>query len=105
MADPLPLVLLPAFPFDGRMWDRVRVGLADRVEVITPDPRGFGRPVGGAEPDLAVLAPAVLGMLDERGLERVILGGCSMGGYVTMALLRAAPERVAGLVLVDTKPT
>jgi pimeloyl-ACP methyl ester carboxylesterase len=34
-----------------------------------------------------------------------VIGGCSMGGYLAMAVLRAAPERVAGLVLVDTKPT
>ncbi|HEU5470056.1 MAG TPA: alpha/beta hydrolase [Actinophytocola sp.] len=101
----LPLVLLPAFPFDGRMWDRVRAGLADHVEMVTPDPRGFGRPVGAAEPDVGVLARDVLDLLDERGLDRVLLGGCSMGGYVSMAVLRAAPERVAGLLLVDTKPT
>jgi pimeloyl-ACP methyl ester carboxylesterase len=101
-----PLVLLPAFPFDARMWDRVRVGLAEHARVITPDPRGFGRsPLDGAEPDLGVAAADVLAMLDELALDRVVLGGCSMGGYVTMAVLRSAPERIAGLVLIDTRPT
>ena len=101
-----PLVLLPAFPFDGRMWHRVRTGLAEHARVITPDPRGFGRtPLGDAGPDLDVLAGDVLAMLDSLGLDRVLLGGCSMGGYVTMAVVRAAPERVAGLVLIDTRST
>jgi pimeloyl-ACP methyl ester carboxylesterase len=34
-----------------------------------------------------------------------VLGGCSMGGYLAMAVLRLAPERVGGLVLIDTKAT
>ncbi|ACU39914.1 alpha/beta fold hydrolase [Actinosynnema pretiosum subsp. pretiosum] len=88
-----PLVLLHAFPVDSRMWDGVR----ERLDPITPDQRA------GGEPDLAGAARRVLAELDGRGIGRVVLGGCSMGGYVAMALLRIAPERVAGLVLVDTK--
>jgi pimeloyl-ACP methyl ester carboxylesterase len=101
-----PVVLLPAFPFDGRMWDPVRAGLAGQARVITPDLRGFGRtPLGEGKPDLDTLAADVVAMLDDLGLDRVVLGGCSMGGYVALAVLRTAPERVGGLVLVDTKPT
>ncbi|MFD5827289.1 alpha/beta fold hydrolase [Lentzea sp. NPDC060358] len=85
------LVLLHAFPLDARMWDV--------PGAITPSLRGRG------EPDLDVLASQVLAELDERGLDKVLLGGCSMGGYVAMALLRRAPERVRGLVFVDTKHT
>jgi pimeloyl-ACP methyl ester carboxylesterase len=91
--DDTPLVLLHAFPVDSRMWDGVRAHL----DVITPDQRHPG------EPDLANAAREVLRQLDERGIEQFRVGGCSMGGYVAMALLRIAPERVAGLVLADTK--
>jgi pimeloyl-ACP methyl ester carboxylesterase len=102
----LPLALLPAFPFDARMWDRVRIGLSDHTRLITPEFPGFnGIPLPAGEPDLALLAEDVVAMLDRLELDRVILGGCSMGGYVTMAVLRAAPRRVAGLVLIDTKST
>ncbi|MBP2476825.1 pimeloyl-ACP methyl ester carboxylesterase [Crossiella equi] len=98
------LVLLHAFPLDSRMWDPVRARLAEHARVLTPDQRGLGRsPLGAEAPDLDVVARDVLALLDERGLDRVVLGGCSMGGYVAMALLRLAPERVAGLLLVDTK--
>lgn len=94
-----PVVLLHAFPLDSRMWDDVRSGLDGRL--ITPDQRGFGAaPLGDAPPDLAAAASDVISLLDGR---RVVLGGCSMGGYVAMAVLRAAPSLVAGLVLVDTR--
>ncbi|WP_091670870.1 alpha/beta fold hydrolase [Amycolatopsis marina] len=104
----LPLVLLHAFPVDARMWNPVREPLAARRRLITPDQRGLGRtplPESEHEPSLDVAARDVLAMLDRLELDRVVLGGCSMGGYVTMAVLRAAPERVGGLVLIDTKAT
>src|SRR5215470_10294603 len=102
----VPLVMLHAFPVDSRMWDGVRDRLAERVRVITPDQRGFGRsplPAGDG-PGMDVLADDVVALLDGLGLERVVLGGCSMGGYVAMAVLRKAAERVDRLVLVDTRP-
>ncbi|KAA9162101.1 alpha/beta fold hydrolase [Amycolatopsis acidicola] len=105
MAD-LPLLLLHAFPADARMWQRVRDPLSARLRLITPDQRGLGRsplPETGREPDLADAARDVLALLDKLELEKVVLGGCSMGGYLAMAVLRAAPERVGGLVLIDTK--
>lgn len=102
----LPLVLLHAFPLDSRMWDGVRAPLVAQTRVITPDQRGLGRttlPDTDRDPDLADAAADVLALLDRLGLDRVLLGGCSMGGYLAMAVLRAAPERVAGLVLIDTR--
>ncbi|MFC4004833.1 alpha/beta fold hydrolase [Prauserella oleivorans] len=105
MAD-LPLVLLHAYPVDARMWNAVREPLAARTRLITPDQRGLGRtplPETDREPSLDDAARDVLALLDRLELDRVVLGGCSMGGYVTLAVLRAAPERIAGLVLVDTK--
>ncbi|ATY14375.1 alpha/beta hydrolase [Amycolatopsis sp. AA4] len=104
----LPLVLLHAFPLDARMWDPVRAPLAERFRVITPDQRGLGRsplPESEAEPDLADAARDVVALLDKLELDQVILGGCSMGGYLAMAVLRQAPERVGGLLLIDTKAT
>ncbi|WP_285508362.1 alpha/beta hydrolase [Actinokineospora sp. NBRC 105648] len=97
-------MLFHAFPLDSRMWDGVRAELSAHVHLITPDQRGFGRaPLGSAEPSLEVVAADMVALLDTLGIERAVVGGCSMGGYVAMAMLRAAPERVAGLLLVDTK--
>lgn len=102
----VPLVLLHAFPVDARMWHGVREPLSAKTRVITPDQRGLGRtslPDTGREPSLDDAARDVIALLDKLELDQVILGGCSMGGYLTMAVLRAAPERVAGIVLIDTK--
>jgi pimeloyl-ACP methyl ester carboxylesterase len=97
-----PLVLLHAYPVDSRMWDALRPGL----DPLTPDQTGFGKaPLTKKAPSLDVVAADVLAVLDDHGLDRVVLGGCSMGGYAAMAVLRAAPERVAGLVLIDTRAT
>jgi pimeloyl-ACP methyl ester carboxylesterase len=96
-------VLLHAFPLDHRMWDGVRAGIAEHIELITPDQRGFGNtPLGDDEPNLTTVATDVIDMLEGR---RAVLGGCSMGGYVAMAVLREAPELVAGLLLVSTRAT
>jgi pimeloyl-ACP methyl ester carboxylesterase len=49
------------------------------------------------------LAEDVRGLLDALGLERIVLGGLSMGGYVAFAFYRRWPERVAALILADTR--
>ncbi|WP_026424869.1 alpha/beta fold hydrolase [Actinokineospora inagensis] len=99
-----PLVLFHAFPLDARMWDGVRAPLSEHVRLITPDQRGFGRsPLGSAAPSLDVVAADAIALLDSLAVDRAVVGGCSMGGYVAMALLRHAPERVSGLLFVDTK--
>ncbi len=115
-----PLVLLHAFPVDARMWNPLRIRLEEQARVITPDQRGLGEssldgttargmieppaaPLTVDRPSVEVAAADVLELLDQLELPRVVLGGCSMGGYVAMAVLRAAPQRVAGLLLVDTK--
>jgi pimeloyl-ACP methyl ester carboxylesterase len=98
-----PLVLLHAFPLDHRMWDGVRAGVAEHIELITPDQRGFGdAPLGADAPSLDTVAADVLSQLNGR---RVVLGGCSMGGYVAMSVLCQAPSQVAGLLLVSTRAT
>lgn len=99
-----PLVLLHAFPLSSAMWLGQREGLADVARVITPDQRGFGgSPLGDEEPSLDAVADDVAALLDAKGLDQVALGGLSMGGYVTMAFVRRHADRVAALVLADTK--
>src|SRR5687767_13712943 len=86
------------------MWAAQRAGLADRHRVVTPDLRGFGgSPLGDEAPSVDRMADDVAALLDRLGLDRVVLGGLSMGGYVVMAFLRRYAERAAAVVLADTK--
>jgi pimeloyl-ACP methyl ester carboxylesterase len=99
-----PLVLLHAFPLSSTMWLEQRDGLASECRVITPDQRGFGgSALGDDPPSLDAAADDVAELLDRLELTDVVLGGLSMGGYVAMALLRRHPERIAALILADTK--
>jgi pimeloyl-ACP methyl ester carboxylesterase len=100
----VPLVLLHAFPLSSAMWLAQREGLGDVARLITPDQRGFGgSPLGDDEPSLDRVADDLAALLDGKGLDRVVLGGLSMGGYAAMAFLRRHPDRVAALILADTK--
>lgn len=99
-----PLVLLHAFPFTREMWRFQYDGLTTQMRLVTPDLPGFGEsPLSKAPPGVDVMAQGVLDLLDRLGLDRVVLGGLSMGGYVTMEILRRRPDVVQGLVLADTK--
>ncbi len=101
------LVLIHAFPLDSRLFDPVRPALSAATTLVTPDLRGFGDgpPLDdtAGPPDIARYAADVAAELDDRGIDRAVVGGVSLGGYVALALARAQPERVAGLVLVDTR--
>src|SRR4051794_11071299 len=100
----LPVVLLHAFPLSSAMWLGQRDDLSVSCRVVTPDQRGFGgSPLGSDEPSLDHAADDVAALLDRLGLDEVVLGGLSMGGYVAMAFLRRHPGRVRALLLADTR--
>ncbi|MFB6894614.1 alpha/beta fold hydrolase [Kitasatospora sp. NPDC056327] len=105
-----PLVLLHAFPLNAAMWsaqlDELPGPAGDRARVIAPDQRGFGGAALGSEaPSLDTVADDVARLLDAEGIDRTVLGGLSMGGYVAMAFAQRHPDRLAGLLLANTKAT
>ena len=99
-----PLLLVHAFPLSSAMWLAQREGLAARFRVLTPDMRGFGgSPLGTEEPSVDAMADDVATLLDAKGIDRAIICGHSMGGYVALAFCRRHPDRILGVVLADTK--
>jgi len=99
-----PLVLVHAFPLDGRMWMSTARTLADRCRVIVPDMRGFGASdLGGSDPSIADMADDVAALLDGLGIERAAVGGLSMGGYVALAFAARHRARLERLILADTR--
>lgn len=102
-----PLVLLHALAVDARMWQSVadRLGELGRP-VVALDQRGYAAtPLGDDPASLDLVADDVAATLDRLGIDRCVLAGCSMGGYVALAFLRRHPERVAGLALFATRAT
>jgi pimeloyl-ACP methyl ester carboxylesterase len=99
------VVLLHAFPCNRSMWDGQVQGLVDAGwRVMAPDLPGFGDSALLAEPpSLTAVVEALVASLLERSVDRCVLVGLSVGGYLIMEWLRRHPEMVAGVVLCDTK--
>lgn len=98
------LVLVHAFPLAAEMWEPQLAAAPAGWRVVAPDVAGFGRsfpvpPTATFDDD----ARDLIALLDHLGEKEAVVAGVSMGGYIAFALLRAAPERVRGLVLADTR--
>ena len=98
------MVLLHAFPLEGEMFEPQWSTLAGRARFVVPDLPGFGGSDAGPGPsEMHAMADEVLALLDHLGIGSAVVGGVSMGGYVSLALLRNDPGRVRALVLADTQ--
>lgn len=99
------VVLLHGFPFDRTMWSYQVAEVGATYRVITPDLRGHGETAApdGAYP-IDDMADDVIDLLDALQLtEPLVVGGLSMGGYIALSLALRYPERLRGLILIDTK--
>ncbi len=99
-----PAVLfIHGYPLDRTIWQH-QVAHLEGFRRIAPDLRGMGR---SDAPDLgysmATYADDLAGLLEVLDEESVVLCGLSMGGYVAFEFLRRHPDRVRGLILMDTK--
>lgn len=104
------VVLLHGFPLDHAMWEGqwtlVAPGgsLEGQARLVVPDLAGFGGSDGPATPSIAGMADDVATLLDAVTPDRpAVVCGLSMGGYVAQHLADRHRNKLAGLVLVDTK--
>jgi len=88
------------------MWASQIEALCDKANVLAPDLPGFGASGKARMPEaLDGLAEQIYEGSRERGIDRAVVAGCSMGGYLAFAMLRVAPKFVRGLALINTKAT
>lgn len=99
----LPILFVHGFPLDGTLWQPQLEGLSDDYRVIVPELCGFGESTPSQKATMEQYADDVHALLDELEVGHVVLVGLSMGGYITFAFYRKYPDRVRGLVLVDTR--
>lgn len=99
------LLLVHAFPLDARMWEPQLAAFdASGVPVVAPHLPGFGgTELDGDVMTMRAAAGRCLAELDAAGLDRAVVCGLSMGGYVALELWREARDRIAGLVFANTK--
>jgi len=101
-----PLLLVNGYAATGADWDPTFIELlAAEHEVICPDNRGLGGSArGDGELTVDSMAADLEALLDELEVERAVVAGWSMGGFVAQRLARRSPERVAALALIATDP-
>lgn len=99
----LPVLFLHGFPHNRSLWSPQLGALAAPARTIAMDLRGFGESAPAAEYSMDLYADDAVGLLDVLGIERALVAGLSMGGYVALALWRKYPERVRALALCDTR--
>jgi pimeloyl-ACP methyl ester carboxylesterase len=101
-----PVVLLHGWPGFWYDWRRVVVALAEEVDVMALDFRGFGdsdKPEGDPKELYTAdrLAADVLALLDHLGVGRFVVVGHDTGAVIAQVLARTSPERVSALVLFN----
>ena len=97
----IPTVLIPGCGSDHRVFDALLDALSGRDVLVVCLPGRSGVP-GPAPATVAESASYVRRLLDALGMPRVVIGGHSYGGAISIEFALANPERVAGLVLIDT---
>lgn len=101
----VPLLLIHGFPETKRVWWRVIGPLAAAgFDVIVPDLRAFGDSEIAPDGlhDTVASSLDLLALLDELGVDRVVLGAGDFGGAVAQDLAMRAPERVERMVLFNS---
>lgn len=101
-----PLLWIHGFPLGAEIYQN-QLSIPG-VQHIVPDLPGFGQSDPYDLPEETTIhqyASDLLGLLDALKIDRAVVAGLSMGGYVAFDLARVAPERLLGLILIDTKET
>jgi 3-oxoadipate enol-lactonase len=99
-----PLVLVHGYPLDHSSWEPLVPLLEGDFDLLLPDLRGFGGTAATKAPyQLTDLASDLADLLEALGLQRAIVTGHSMGGYVALAFARLYPQRLLGLGLVSSQ--
>lgn len=101
--DGLDVLFVHGFPLDRTVWHRMTVPLTG-YRRIAPDLPGFGQSdARTSRCSIAGYADDLCALLDLMAVDRAVVCGLSMGGYVALDLVRRFPERVGGLILLNTR--
>jgi pimeloyl-ACP methyl ester carboxylesterase len=102
-----PLLLTHGYSSTSQMWQGQIAALSRENSLVLWDMRGHGRsdyPDDPAAYSEALTVADMAALLDEVGAARAIVGGLSLGGYMSLAFYRVHPERVRALLIIDTGP-
>ena len=103
-ANGLPVIFIHGFPFNKEMWKEQLSAFNEIHRVIAYDVRGHGESErGAAQFSIGQFADDLFFFMDALKIEKAILAGLSMGGYIALHAIQQQPQRIAGLILCDTQ--
>jgi len=99
-----PVLFVHGYPLDRALWAAQLAGITGH-RLLAPDLRGFGDSAPENPPAVTVEQHAddLAALLERLEIPRAVVVGLSMGGYVALAMAERHRDRLAGLVLVDTR--
>lgn len=100
----LPVIFIHAFPLNKSMWDEQIEAVGDSYRSIALDLRGHGHSTVAPGPyAMEQMASDIRGLMSALSIEKAVLVGLSMGGYVSFEFYRNYPDAVRAMVLADTR--
>jgi pimeloyl-ACP methyl ester carboxylesterase len=102
-----PLLLTHGYSSTSAMWNGQIEALSRHHKLVLWDMRGHGQsdyPTDPSHYSEALTVADMAALLDEVGADKAIVGGLSLGGYMSLAFYRSHPERVSALLIIDTGP-
>jgi pimeloyl-ACP methyl ester carboxylesterase len=102
-----PLLLTHGYSSTSAMWQGQIEALSKHHKLVLWDMRGHGQsdyPDDASAYSEALTVADMAALFDEVGADKAIVGGLSLGGYMSLAFYRSHPERVRALLIIDTGP-
>lgn len=100
------IILIHGFPFNKSMWNKQVEVLIENYRVISYDIRGHGDSDTGTDDfSIGLFTDDLLGLMDFLKVEKAILCGLSLGGYIALNAIENFPKRFDALILCDTTCT
>jgi 3-oxoadipate enol-lactonase len=100
----MPVIFLHGFPFSHEMWKGQIQAVSPKYRAIAYDIKGHGlSDVGDGQYTIEGHVDDLFALLDHLHIEKPVVVGLSMGGYITLRALERDQARFRGAVLCDTK--
>lgn len=98
------IIFVHAFPLCNRMWDKQTEALKDKFRVVVYDLRGFGySEYGDGHFSIDSHVSDLISIVDSMKLDKPVVCGLSMGGYITLRALELYQSKFKGAIIADSK--
>lgn len=99
----ITVIFIHGFPFNKNMWLPQLNDIPEGIKVLAYDIRGHGGSTSGhGFFNMDVFADDLIAIIEKLELNKVVVCGCSMGGYIALRAYEKNPELFSGLILNDT---